>query len=295
MVDDQFSVYAEGFVEDFLKSRIERGAGNVSEGEKLQGFQFCRYSATDSPEICERPVSPEDLPETHFVQFGNADAVLVRLGFLRNDVHGYLGQEQVCADAGCGRDACIVEHIAHHRHGQLMGGHSVSAQIICYVDEHLINGIHDDVFRCHILEVGSIDATAVLLVQTHPGRCDDIGNLQRWVAFQSLGVKGSGGKLILFRIRIAFDGSRADSGIHSLTIHLPDTLDDLKQTWTPGHLVRLQCWRNSQTDCFFRTAFVCNNEIGGQRIQVALDAFNTGIETLGIDRHVLAYLFCQVC
>ena len=75
----------------------------------------------------------------------NAHAILVRLGLLGLDIHGDLGEKEIGANARRCRDAGIVQDVAHHRHGQLVRRHAVSAQIICHIDKNLVDGIDDDV------------------------------------------------------------------------------------------------------------------------------------------------------
>lgn len=143
MVDDEFCINAKDLIEQGFKDRIKGCPGNISQREQLHRLQSGCDTAADPPEIRQRSVRPKNLSETHLVQFSYADAVLVGFGFLGNDIHGHLGKEQIRADTGRSRDAGVVEHIAYHRHGHLMGGHAVGAQVVGHVNEHLVNGIHD--------------------------------------------------------------------------------------------------------------------------------------------------------
>jgi hypothetical protein len=70
--------------------------------------------------------------------------------------------------------------------------------------------------------------------------------------------------------------------------------DYFKKTWTAGHLMGLQGGGDSQAYGFFGSAFIRYNQIGGQRIQMTLNAFYAGIEALCINRHILPYLCCYV-
>ena len=148
---------------------------------------------------------PQQLSVFHFIQLCNADAVLVGLGLLRHDVHGDLGEIQICADARRCRNACIVQHIADHGHRQLVGRHSIGVQVIGHVNKDLVDGIDKNVLRGYILEVGRIDPAAVFLVQPHTRRRDNVGNLQRRIAFQGFIIKGSPRKMIPSRLLIPFD------------------------------------------------------------------------------------------
>ena len=183
---------------------------------------------TDAPEIRQRPVCPQQLPEFHFVQFRDSHAVPVRLGFLGHNIHGNLGQKQIGSNARRRSDARLAEHVAHHGHGQFAGGHAVGAQVIRHIDEHLVNGINDNVLRSHVLEIGGVDAAAVFLVEPHARRCDDIGDLQRRVLRKGFGVKGSGGELIFPGFRVALDRAGADARAQPFLIDRPDALDHLK-------------------------------------------------------------------
>jgi len=179
MINDQLCVDAENLVQHIFKSRIKGGPGDIAHCKQLQGFQFSGSASAYTPEICQRTVCPQQFPVFHFIEFGDADAILVRLSFLGNNIHGHLGEIQIGADA-CGRcNSRIVQHITHHGHGEFMRRHTVRLQIVRHIDEHFINGVDDNILGSNIFEVGRIDSAAVFLVQSHARRCDYIRNLKR--------------------------------------------------------------------------------------------------------------------
>ena len=240
MVDDQLGVDAEGFVEPVLAIGVERGTRNVAQSEKLQRLELLKDAFTDAPEIRQRAVCPELFPEGHLVERRDANAVLIGLGFLGFDVHGDLGEEEIGADARRRRDAGIVQHVAHHRHGQLVRRHAIGAQIIRHIDKNLVDGIDDNVLRRDVFQIGGVDPAAVFLVQAHPRRRDDVGNLQRRVLFYGFRVEGGGGELVFSGFRIAPDCPGTNSGVQSFPVDLLHALNHFKQTRPAGNAVGFQ-------------------------------------------------------
>ena len=295
VIDDQLRVDTEGLVELRFLQRIEGGAGDVAHREQLHVLQLRGDAPPDAPEIRQRTVRPQQLPILHLVQLRDAHAVLVRLGFLRDDVHGDLGQVQIRADASRRRDARVVQHVADHGHGELVCGHAVGAQIVGHVDEDLVDGVDEDVFRRDVFEVGRVDAAAVFLVQPHLRRRDDVGDFQRGVALQGFVVEGCARKLIPPGLRVATDGPRADAIVQSLPVGATHLLDHLEQAGPPRHAACLQRGGDREADRLFRSALVRHDQIGGQRIQVALHALDAGVEALGVNAHVLPHALCHLC
>ena len=291
MVDDQLGVDAEGFVEPVLAIGVERGTRNVAQSEKLHRLELLRDAFTDAPEIRQRAVCPEFFPEGHFVERRNANAVPVGPGFLGFDVHGDLGEKEIGADARRRRDAGIVQHVAHHRHGQLVGRHAIGAEIICHIDKNLVDGIDNDVLRRDVFQIGGVDPAAVFLVQAHPRRRDDVGNLQRRVFFYGFRVEGGCGELVFSGFRVAPDCTGTDSGVQPFPVDLLHALNHFKQTRPAGNAVGFQRGRYRQADGLIRPAFVGNDQIGGQRIEMALHAFHAGVKALCVDGHILPNLF----
>ena len=183
---------------------------------------------------------PEFFPEGHLIEYCDANAVLIGFGFLGFDVHGDLGEEEIGADARRRRDAGIVQHVAYHRHGQLVGRHAIGAEIICHIDKNLVDGIDNDVLRRDVFQIGGVDSAAVFLVQAHPRRRDDVGNLQRRVFFYGFRVEGGCGELVFSGFRVAPDCTGTDSGVQPFPVDLLHAPDYFKQTRTSGNAVGFQ-------------------------------------------------------
>ena len=234
---------------------------------------------------------PELFPEGHLIECCDANAVFVGPGLLGFDIHGDLGEEEIGADARRRRDAGIVQHVAHHRHGQLVRRHAIGAQIIRHIDKNLVDGIDDNVLRRDVFQIGGVDPAAVFLVQAHPRRRDDVGNLQRRVFFYGFRVEGGCGELVFSGFRIAPDCPGTNSGVQPFLVDLLHAPDYFKQTRPAGDAVGFQRGRHRQTDGLFRPALVGDDQIGGQRIEVALHAFHAGVKALRVDGHILPNLF----
>ena len=295
VVDDQFGIDTKRLVQPLLHGGVEGSPRHIAQREQAHTLQLGGDAVTDAPKIRQRPVRPQQLSEFHLIQLCDSHAVPVRPGPLCHDVHGDLGEEQIGADARRRRDARVVEHVAHHGHGHLVRRHAIGAQVIRHVDEHFVDGIHDDILRRNIFEVGGVDAAAVFLVEPHARGRDDIGDLQRRILRKGFGVKGSGGELMLMGRRIALDRAGTNARAQPLPIDRTDALNDLEQTRTPGHAVCLERRGDGQTDRLLRPAFVSHDEMGGQRVQLPFHTFHARIEALGVNGDVLPHLFRHAC
>ena len=92
---------------------------------------------------------------------------------LGHDVHRHLGQVHVLADAGSGRDARLVKHLAHQHHREGPRIQPTGVQIPRDVDEHLVDGVHVHVLRGDVPQVDLVDLRAPLDIERHARRgCD---------------------------------------------------------------------------------------------------------------------------
>ena len=95
---------------------------------------------------------------------------------------------------------------------------------------------------------------------------------------------------------ISLDRSGAYASVQAFPIDLFHSLDHFKKPGTSRNFLRFQGRRNSQTYGFLRPAFIRYDEIGGQRIQMAFDAFHAGIEALGVySKAVSGQLKARAC
>ena len=231
-------------------------------------------------------MTPEQFPETHLVKLRNANTVLIRRNPFGDDVHGNLGQVHIGANAGCGGDAGIVEHIPDHGHGQLVGGHIVGFQITGDIHEAFIHGIDVDVLITDIFHVDGKDFGADLLIEPHARRGDDVVQLKGRIRRQHPGVSGLAGKTV-FPVRTAYSFTQADGIAQTFSVDFLYPLNDFEQTRTAGNTVSLEAGGNGQTNRLLRAGGICHNEICGQGIQIPRSTFHGGVKAFEInsDKH----------
>ena len=82
------------------------------------------------------------------------------------------------------------------------------------------------------------------------------------------------------------DMTGTDAVAKPLRIDLLNTLKHFKKPRPAGNAICFQGRRNSQTDRFLRPAFIRNHQIGGQRIELALNAFDRSIKAFQVDRNI---------
>ena len=90
------------------------------------------------------------------------------------DIHCHLGQIEIGANASGSGDSGGVQDIPDHGHSQFPCGHFVERQVMGDIDEHLIDGIDMDVIRGDILEIDMVNSGAVVHIEPHTGRRDNI-------------------------------------------------------------------------------------------------------------------------
>ena len=108
----------------------------------------------------------------------------------------------------------------------------------------------------------------------HARRGGDIGDRQR----------GIGGER---RCVPAFARERAARGLYAARgVDLLDPLDHLEQPRPPGDAIGLERGGHGKADGLFRAALVGDDQIGGQRVQPALDALHRGVKGFQVDRKI---------
>ena len=100
--------------------------------------------------------------------------------------------------------------------------------------------------------------------------------------------------MVFSGFRIAPDCPGADSGVQPFAVDLLHALNHLKQARPAGNAVGFQRRRYRQADGLFRPALVGDDQIGGQRVEMALHAFYAGVKALRVDGHILSNLFRHV-
>ena len=176
MVDEDFTVDAEGAVEKFLV--LHGTDGNVAHAGKMRVHQPLRLSGPETPEICQRSMLPELLTIGLLIELCNAYPVLICRGFFRHDVHGDLGEVQICADADGGRDAGSLQHLPDHgaRH-DVSGAYMLpfglflkTVEITGAVDEGLVDAVDMDILRRNIVQINGKNERGDPLVLRHARR-----------------------------------------------------------------------------------------------------------------------------
>ena len=183
MIHEQLGIYAEQSVQPFL---VDDGhPRDIAHRVDSVLCQLRRRARPHLPELGQRGVAPQQHPVGQFVQFGDSYAIRVRRRFLRHDVHGHFCEVQVRSDARRRRDPGVLQHIADHRHGQVVRrgrsrgfcGRSVEVHVVRSVDEHLVDAVDVNVLRRHVFQVDFVNLRGDLLVQCHLRRRDHIGDL----------------------------------------------------------------------------------------------------------------------
>ena len=69
-------------------------------------------------------------------------------------------------------------------------------------------------------------------------------------------------------------------------VDLLDPLDHFEQPRAPGDAIGLERGGHGKADGLFRAALVGDDQIGGQRVQPALDALHRGVKGFQVDRKI---------
>ena len=270
MIDEQLRVDAEHAIQQvfivIIRSLSQRTAGDISHGIQSFFLQLFRVTRSYPPEICQRPVGPEQPPVRQFIQLGDAHAVLIRRHMLGPDIHRHLADIQIRPDSCCRRDPRSVQHIQNHLHSQLPGRHPIGFQISSRVDKYLVNGIDMHIFRRNIFQINFINPGADLHVARHLRRRDHIVHRQRRVCLQLPALTGR---------TLQYAAGRL---LPALRVDLPDLLHHFKEPGPPGDAVSLQSRRNCQTNGLFRSALICHHQICGHRVQPPFHTLHGGVK-----------------
>ena len=169
---------------------------------------------------------------------------------LRHNVHGYFGKIQIRPDSGGGRNAGIFQNVQNDLHGELFRSQAVEIQVICGVDEHLVDGVGVDVLRGDVFEINIVNGRAGLHIKRHLRGRDDVVHLQLRVTAQFGVVVGFAGK------------SASRGGIPAQRVDLPDLLHHLKQPRPAGNAEGFQRRGDRKADGFVGAAGVGDHQIG---------------------------------
>ena len=228
MVNYELGIHSEHMVKLLLPLRMGGVEGHIAHGLHAVTLQFGSYAAANAPEIGQGAVLPQLLAVTHLVKLSYTHAVFIGLSVLGYYIHGHFGQIQVGADARGGCDAGYGEYVAYHEHGHLAGRTFAHLEIVCKVNEHLVNGIDVYVIGRNVLEVDGVYLAAHLHVTGHLGRRGNVTQgclrIRLNLGVVSLGVT----QLTAGSVEAAFP------------VDLAHTLYHLKQACAAGYAVTLE-------------------------------------------------------
>ena len=238
------------------------------------GFQLFSVASPDPPEIRQRRMLPQQAAVAFFVQLRDAHTVLVGGDVLGLNVHRDLGEIEVAADARCGRDAGRSQNVLNDAHGEIVGRQAVQLQIGRCIKEDLVYRVAVDVLRRDVLEVDVIDFCALGDVVCHLRRRDNVVQLPLRVSAQIVGVGRFPGKT-------AAGGTGAPPDVD-----LAHLLHDLEQPRATGDTVSLQRGGHRKTDGLLSAGGICHDKVRRQRVEVAFDTFDRGVEGFQVDGHI---------
>ena len=283
MINEQLRVDAQRLVKQIFIGQAK--AGDISHGIAAQLFQAGSDSEPHTPEILQGTVAPEKFPVGLFIQFRDADTVLVRGNPLGHNIHGDFRQVHIGSYAGGGGNPGVVKHVPDHGHGELMGGHAVGFQIAGDIHEAFVHGIDMDIFITDIFHVDGKDFGADPLIKLHPRPGNNIIQLQGRIRRQLTRIGGAAGETV-FPVRPTDSLAQADGIAQPFRIDLFNPLDDFKQAGTAGDPVSLETGRDGQADGFLCPGRVSHNKVNGKRVKTTVRTLHGSVETFEVDGDV---------
>lgn len=139
-----------------------------------QALQPASYARADAPEVRERLMVPERLPEGLLIE--RADAVR---RVLRLDIEGNLREVEVRADAAGGGEAETALDFPQQELSRFTRRPLVDHAIACEIDEGLVDGIDKDILLAEIVQVEAVDLSGVVEIELHARRGRDVVQMRR--------------------------------------------------------------------------------------------------------------------
>ena len=137
MVNKQLGIDTEKAIKRFFV--FDRESSQLSHRVDTQAGEPIGDAMPHTPETREWLEVPQFAPIGHLVELGNAHATLIGCNVLCFDIHGHLAQVEVRANARCGGDACVAQHIVNQGLSQLMRRHLVGLQVLRSIDKYLVD------------------------------------------------------------------------------------------------------------------------------------------------------------
>ena len=278
MIDQKLRIDAEHPVQQIfvivISRSSDRASGHIAHGKHSGGFQLLAVSGADSPEIRQRPVIPQKFPIADLIQFGDPDSVIIRFHMLRYNIHGNLAQVQIGSDSCCGNQSFFLENLCCNSGRQFSRCHTIGFQILCHIQEHLINRIDMNIFRCDIFQINIIDLGTIFQISRHPGRGGHKTNFQFRMPLQFI-RKGA------FSQKSAARGPHFPHGIYFSYFG-----DHFEQSCPTRDSIGFQRGRYRQADGLLRSGSIRHHQIRIQRIQPSVNALHGGIKRLQIHGNI---------
>ena len=215
---------------------------------------------------------PEYLSVRVFIQFRHTDSVFIRFHVLGDYVHGDLGQIEIRAYSGCGRDARIVQDLADHHHGDLLRRQPVCLQVLRHVDEDLVDRVDYDILLAHEFQIYPVDLGAYLHIPVHARRGDQVFELQGRIRAERIEIWGGAGK-IGFRIP-----GELPVFFKALIVYLFYPLYDLEKAGPSRNAEGFEARGDRKTDGLFRPAEIRHDEVRSERVETPVLALDRGVK-----------------
>ena len=268
MVYEQFCIDAEEPVEQFL---VDQGTpGHVPHGVHAVLGKPLGIAMAYAPEVRQGLMRPQGPPVAHLVKLCHPCAVFVGLCVLCHNIHGHLGQVEVGAYAGCGREPRFPGYFCEDVAGQLPGRLFLRGKVGCCFQKDFVNGVDADILGCKVLQVDGIDHSAEFYVSGHARHGHNVVQLQGRIALKFMRKAGGAAKAVPLGLYKACG------------IDFPGLLHHLKKPGAPWYAKSLEGRGDSQADSLVRAAFVGHHKVGIQRIKTPVQAFDRGVEGLEI-------------
>ena len=269
VIDQQLCIDTEQLIQQRF---VGQGAAcHVSHGEHTMGLQLACIALSHPPKICQRTVSPQSSPVTLLVQLGYPDTIRIGIHVLGHNVHGHFTKIQIGANSCSRCDAGGFLHVTDDFSCKIVSRQAIQLQIGCGIQKNLVNGVYMNVLGRHIFQINLIDLAADGHITGHLGWCNDIINGQRRISKQLHIMAGA---------PLQFSAG-CISG--TLTIGLLNFLHHFKQPCPSRDPIGFQGRTDRQTNGLFRTAGICNHQIGGHGIQSAFHALHRSVKGLQIN------------
>ena len=170
---------------------------------------------------------PKLLAIAHLIKLRNSYTIFVCRNMLCNNIHSHFRKIHIAPHSCCCSYPCRRHNIQDNLLCKLIWCQPSRQKITGNIHKYLINGIHMNVFWCHIFQIYIINSRTIFQVICHPWRCRNITNLQFWMFLQFFSIAGSPCKFLSRNSKPPF------------CIHLLQSLNHLKKSGSPRNTIFL--------------------------------------------------------